>query len=107
MDLRNLLAKDMAGSQNKILSGKCMGSITPDLEWIKWLSYEPFFLKKRKENLRKKEINQLSLKELSEINRYILEEEMVNLFKLYGTSFITKSEYLKVYHFMVENKIEK
>lgn len=107
MDLRNLLAKDMAGSQNKILSGKCMGNITPDLEWIKWLSYEPDFLKRRKEYLRKKEFDQLSLKELSEVNRYLLEEEMVNLFKLYGTSFITKSEYLKVYQFMTENKIEK
>ena len=40
MDLRKILAKEMAKGNNKVLPNSLFNSLAPDIEWIKWLSFQ-------------------------------------------------------------------
>ena len=71
-NFNRIMAKEMArmGGKVKIIHGNVIGNISPDIEWIKWLSYEPEFEKKRIEYFDSKKISELSYEELEEASRY-------------------------------------
>ena len=101
-----IIAKELADSKVKIIHGAVKRNVAPLIEWIKWLSYIPDFQKSRIKYLESKVANDISLKELSEINQYKIQARMATLFKLYGTSDISRDEYMEVYIYMAEHSIE-
>lgn len=101
-----MMAREMAGSGNMAIVGDVTGNVNPYIEWIKWLEYEPEFLKLRIQELTSKEIENLSLDELEEIKKYKFQERILKLFKRYGTKYISKDGYMEVYDYMSNNKIE-
>ncbi len=103
MDLRKILAKEMAKGNNKMLPNSLLGSLTSDMEWIKWLSFQT----EKQKILKKKEKNFLTDEDRKELDRYLEEDRIASLLKLYGSDKITISEYLECYDFMRENDIEE
>lgn len=103
MDLRKILAKEMAKGNNKMLPNSLLGSLTSDMEWIKWLSFQT----EKQKILKKKEKNFLTDEDRKELDRYLEEDRIASLLKLYGSNKITISEYLECYDFIRENDIEK
>lgn len=108
-NFNRIMAKEMArmGGKVKIIHGNVIGNISPDIEWIKWLSYEPEFEKKRIEYFDSKKISELSYEELEEASRYIRNKIFARLFKIYGTSECSEEDYMKVYDYMCNESIEK
>ena len=107
MSLNRIMANMMAGSNAKIISGEISGNVNPYIEWIKWLSYLPEFQKARIQELNSKIVEELSLEELDEIRAYKSQIRMLDLFKIYGTSEISKEEYMEVSDFMVNQSIDE
>lgn len=110
MEFGRILAKELAksGGNVKILHGRnIIGNISPDIEWIKWLSYEPEFEKKRIEYFDSKKVSELSLEELEEASRYSRNKFFARLFKIYGTIECSEEDYMKVYDFMCNESIEE
>ncbi len=108
-NFNRIMAKEMArmGGKVKIIHGNVIGNISPDIEWIKWLSYEPEFEKKRIEYFDSKKISELSYEELEEASRYSRNKIFARLFKIYGTSECSEEDYMKVYDYMCNESIEK
>lgn len=108
-NFNRVMAKEMArmGGKVKIIHGNVIGNISPDIEWIKWLSYEPEFEKKRIEYFDSKKISELSYEELEEASRYSRNKIFARLFKIYGTSECSEEDYMKVYDYMCNESIEK
>lgn len=106
MNYKNVWAKEMINAGEKVIYG-ASGNISPDIEWIKWLNYEPEFEKRRIEYLSSKNTTELSLQELEEISRYRKNKDMANLFKIYGTSECSKEEAKQVYEYMQNTSIEE
>ena len=106
MNTSKIIAKGLAGSKIKIIHGAVKRNVDPPIEWIKWLSYIPDFQKSRIQYLESKMASDISLEELSEINQYKNQARMATLFKLYGTSDISKDEYMEVYIYMIKHSIE-
>ena len=83
-DFNKIMTKEMIkmGINCKIIPRNTIGNVSPIIEWIKWLSYEPEFEKKRIEYLDSKkselsyeDIEELMLKKLtSEELKYAREE---------------------------------
>ena len=109
MSLKEILAREMAKSDGKakITCGKTIVNVSPDIEWLKWLSYEPEFEKNRIEYFDSKKVSELSLKELAEASRYIKNRVFAELFKIYGASECSKEDYMKVYEYMCNESIEE
>lgn len=107
MSFNRVMAKMMAGSDVKIIHGEVIGNIDPYIEWIKWLSYVPEFQKARIQELDSKIIEEMSLEELDELRIYKSQIRMLELFKKYGTSEISKDEYMEVYDFMINQSINE
>lgn len=109
MSLNEILAREMAKSDGKakITYGKAIVNVSPDIEWLKWLSYEPEFEKNRIEYFDSKKVSELSLEELAEASRYIRNRVFAELFKIYGTSECSKEDYMKVYKYMRNESIEE
>ena len=107
MSFNRVMAKMMAGSDIKIVHGKVIGNIDPYIEWIKWLSYVPEFQKARIQELNSKRIEEMALEELDELRIYKSQIRMLELFKKYGTSEISKDEYMEVYDFMINQSINE
>lgn len=101
-----IIAKELASSKVKIIHGAVKRNVDPPIEWIKWLSYIPDFQKSRIKYLESKVASDISLEELCEINQYKSQVRMATLFKLYGTSDISRDEYMEVYIYMIEHSIE-
>lgn len=91
----------------KIIPKYIIGNISPVIEWIKWLSYEPEFEKKKIEYFDSKKVSELSYEELEEASRYSRNKIFAKLFKIYGTSECSNDDYMKVYKFMCNESIEK
>ena len=75
-DLKRIMAKEMAkiSSSTAInIRGNVLGSVNPLIEWIRWLSYVPYFMKERIDYIYSKNIRDLSIDELKELTSY--EEE--------------------------------
>ena len=107
MSFNRVMAKMMAGSDIKIVHGKVIGNIEPYIEWIKWLSYVQKFQKARIQELNSKRIEEMALEELDELRIYKSQIRMLELFKKYGTSEISKDEYMEVYDFMINQSINE
>ena len=107
MSLNRIMANMMAGSNAKIISGEIIRDVDPYIEWIKWLSYVLEFQKARIQKLNSKTVAELTLDELDEIRAYKRQIRMLSLFKIYGTSEISKKEYMEVYDFMVNQSIDE
>lgn len=109
MGINRIMAKEMAkiDSNVKISTRNVIGNISPDIEWLKWLSYEPEFEKKRIEYFDSKKISELSLEELEEVTRYSRNKVFAKLFKVYGTSECSEEDYMKVYDYMCNESIEE
>ncbi len=108
-DFNRIMVKEIArmGEKAKIVRRNAMGNISPNIEWIKWLSYEPEFEKKRIEYLDSKKISELSYEELQEACRYSRDRTFAKLFKIYGTSECSEEIYMKVYDYMCNESIEE
>lgn len=108
-NFNRIMAKEMAkiGGKTKIVPGKGMGFISPDIEWIKWLSYEPVFESKRIEYLNSKKILELSYEELEEALSYSRNKILTELFKMYSVNECSEKDYMKVYDYMCNESIEK
>ncbi len=109
MDFNRMLAREMSkiGSNVKIIHGKMVGNVSPDIEWIKWLSYEPEFEKKRIQYFDSKKVSELSYEELEESSRYSRNKIFARLFKIYGTNECSEEDYMSVYDYMCNESIEK
>ena len=72
-DLKRIMAKEMAkiSSSTAInIRGNVIGSVNPLIEWIRWLSYVPYFMKERIDYIYSKNIRDLSIDELKELTSY-------------------------------------
>ena len=109
MGFNRIMAREMAkiGGKVKIIHGNVVGNVSPNIEWVKWLSYEPEFEKKRIEYFDSKKISKLSLEELEEASRYSRNKVFARLFKIYGTSECSEEDYMKVYNYMCNESIEE
>ena len=109
MSLKEILVREMAksGGKAKITCVKTIVNVSPDVEWLKWLSYEPEFEKNRIEYFDSKKVSELSLEELAEASRYIKNRVFAELFKIYGASECSKEDYMKVYEYMCNESIEE
>ena len=108
-NLNRIMAREMArmGGMTKIVHGNVIGNVSPDIEWIKWLSYEPEFEKKRIEYFDSKKVSELSYEELEEASSYSRNKIFARLFKIYGTSECSEEDYMKVYDYMCNESIEE
>ena len=108
-ELNRIMAKEMSksGGKVKVIHGNVFGNVSPDIEWSKWLSYEPEFEKKRIEYFDSKKISELSYEELEEVNRYRRNKVFARLFRIYGTSECSEEDYMKVYNYMCNESIEE
>ncbi len=107
MDTNRLVASKLAKQGIKMIPHKEMGNISPIIEWMKWLSYEPEFERKRMGYLDSKKISELSYEELKEASIYSRNKIFARLFQIYGTKECSEEEYMKVYDFMCQESIEK
>ena len=108
-NFNRMMAKELAktGSNVKIIHGPVIDNIKPDIEWLKWLSYESEYEKNKMELLNSKKISELSYEELIEICRYRKNKIMAELFQKYRTGKCSEAEYLKVYDFMCNESLEE
>lgn len=106
MDFDKFIASEMVKNGGKAKIIRDIGNVSPDIEWIKWLSYEPEFEKKRIEYFDSKKVSELSYEELEEASRYSKNKIFARLFKIYGTSECSKEDYMKVYDYMCNESIE-
>ena len=108
-DFNRIMAREIAkmGGKAKIIHGNVIGNVSPDIEWIKWLSYEPEFEKKRIEYFDTKKESELSYEELEEASKYSRNKIFAKLFKIYGTSECSEEDYMRVYDYMCNESIEE
>ena len=108
-DFNRIMAREIAkmGGKAKIIHGNVIGNVSPDIEWIKWLSYEPEFEKKRIEYFDTKKVSELSYEELEEASKYSRNKIFAKLFKIYGTSECSEEDYMRVYDYMCNESIEE
>ncbi len=108
-DFNRMMAKEMIkmGCKPKIIHGNVIGNVSPDIEWTKWLSYEPEFEKKRIEYFDTKKVSELSYEELEEASRYSRNKIFAKLFKLYENGECSEEDYMKVYDYMCNESINK
>ena len=107
MDTNTVIVREMAKQGVKMFPHKRMGNISPDIEWMKWLSYETEFEKKRMEYLDSKKVSELSMEEAKEVSMYKKNKLLAKLFPIYGTKECSVEDYMKVYDFMCQESIEK
>lgn len=63
-DFKRIMAKEMAKINNGTainIRGNVLGSVNPLTEWIRWLSYVPYFMKERIDYIYSKNIRDLSM----------------------------------------------
>ncbi len=103
----DMLLEEMAKSKGKvkIIHGNIFG-ISPIIEWIKWLNYEPQFEKKRIEHLNSKVFSELSCEEINEVYNYKRNKLFAKLFKDYWEDKCSEEDYIKVYNYMCSESIE-
>ena len=108
-DFNRIMAKEMIkmGVNCKIIPGNTIGNVSPIIEWIKWLSYEPEFEKKRIEYLDSKKRSELSYEEIEEATNYNRNKNFAELFMVYGTSECSQEDYMRVYDYMCNESIEE
>lgn len=108
-NINRIMVKEMAriGEKVKTVHVNVIGNVSPDIEWIKWLSYEPEFEKRRIQYLDSKKISELSYEELEEASRYSRNKIFAKLFKIYVIGECSEDDYMKVYDYMCNESIEE
>lgn len=106
-DFNRMIANMMSEVGCKVVTGNVVGNISPDIEWIKWLNYEPAFEVEKIKNLESKKVYDLSSGELEEVIKYRRNKEFAILFKQYCSGDISKGNYMRVYDFMNSESIDK
>lgn len=107
-ELNEIMARRYAqNGGGKIIPGYTPGKVSPYLEWLKWLSYEPNFEKERIESLNTKKVLELTLDELDYVRTNRRNKILAGLFKIYGTAECTEEQYMTVYNCMRTESIEK
>lgn len=107
-DSHRIIAREMAKrGGGKVIHGNVFGNVSPDIEWLKWLSYEPEFQRIRIQDLDGKKISEVSYEELEEISKYRRNRIFARLFKIYGTATCSEEEYMMVYDYMCNESIEE
>lgn len=91
----------------KLVSKQVLGNVSLDVEWLKWLSYEPEFERARIEKLEAKKISETSNEELMEIRKYQQNILMKSLFKKYRTGDCLEEEYMMIDDYICSESIEK
>lgn len=102
-NLKRIMVKEMAkiSSSTAInIRGNVLGNINPLIEWIRWLSYVPSFMKERIDYIYSKNIRDLSVAELKELTSYQEERRMQELFLKYKNGKYNPDEYMEVYDYM-------
>ena len=107
MSLNRVMASRMAGSNVKMIHGEVIRNVDPYMEWTKWLSYVPEFQKERIQELDSKRMEEMTLEEVEELEKYKNQNRMLGLFKIYSTSKISKDEYMEVYDYMANQSIDE
>lgn len=107
LSFNRVMANAIYGDGVRIIPGEVVGNVNPYIEWIKWLSYVPEFQKERIDELSSKTIDEVTLEDLDELRAYKSQIRMLELFKVYGTSEISKEEYMEVCDFMENQSINK
>lgn len=105
-NLSKILAKEIIKSGGTIICGDGSRNIQPNIEWSKWLSYEPEFEKERIQYFDSKKVSELSYEELEEASRYSKNKIFARLFKIYGTNECSEDNAMKVYDYMSHESIE-
>lgn len=109
-NIRKIMINEMSKSGGKIkyLYGGSMPNIEADIEFYKWLSYEPIFEKNEMDYLNSIKPENLTLEQLEELKRYRTNKVYVQLFYKYiFGSELTSEEYKIVCDFMFKNSIFK
>ncbi len=102
-NLKRIMVKEMAKISDGTainIRGNVLGSINPLIEWIRWLSYVPSFMKERIDYIYSKNIRDLSVAELKELTSYQEERRMQELFLKYKNGKCNPDEYMEVYDYM-------
>ena len=84
-----------------------MKSINAEIEFAKWLSYEPEFENERKNKLLSKSINNLSIKELKELKILTKKSHISSVFKRLLIGKCDMNEYIEALNYMQSNSIIK
>ncbi len=77
------------------------------IEWIKWLSYEPNFEKKRIEYFDSKKISDLSYEELEEASKYSKNKVFARLIRKYINNECQNEDIIKIYNYFRNESLEK
>lgn len=105
-DFNRMMANMMSEVGCKVITGNVAGNISPDIEWIKWLNYEPEFERDRINYLENKKVSELSSQDLCEIIGYRKNKEFAELFKQYYSGKVSKKDYMRIYDFMSNESID-
>lgn len=106
--MRNMLINEMSKSGGKVkyLCGGSMPNISPDIEFYKWLSYEPIFEKENKEYLNSVLPTSLTIEQLEQLKRYKEFNVYRDIFTRYAFGKeVTSQEYKLICSFMQKNNI--
>lgn len=79
-----------------------LGSVNPLIEWIRWLSYVPYFMKERMDYIYSKNIRDLSVDELKELTFYQEERRMQELFLKYKNGKCSPDEYMIIWETLLK-----
>lgn len=99
-DFKKIMAKEMARINNGTainIRDNVIGSVNPLIEWIRWLSYVPYFMKERIDYIYFKNIRDLSVTELKELTSYQEERRMEELFLKYKNGKCSSDEYMIIW----------
>ena len=108
MGIDTIMAKQLFRTKGKgvrVVSGD-FWNVNPYIEWTKWLSYVPDFLKEKIEIISNKQASEITEAEYNLLNKFKEDQKMARLFKIYGTKEITEDEYITVYKYMKTKNIE-
>ena len=101
MNLSRIIAKQFAGfSTVKVFPKMNLGKLEQDAEWIKWLTYSLLQRKEQVSELKQKDIDFLSAKELEFLVNYVQDEKILASLNHVRNSVASADEAMEVYDFL-------
>ena len=106
MNLSRIIAKQFAGfSTVKVFPKMNLGKLEQDAEWMKWLTYSLLQRKEQVTELKQKDIDLLSAKELEFLLNYAQDEKILTSLTHVRNSVASADEAMEVYDFLKTNSI--
>lgn len=106
MNLSRIVAKQFAGfSTVKVFPKMNLGKLEQDAEWMKWLTYSLLQRKEQVTELKQKDIDLLSAKELEFLLNYAQDEKILASLNHVRNSVASADEAMEVYDFLKTNSI--